>query len=75
MEIDAQTAPFTTDSKEAGVVTRAKAIKLKDPGRLMSGLERYAILDHFLYLLHPPFIYMKTRINFASFFGALETIQ
>lgn len=31
MEIDAQTAPFTTDSKEGGVVTRAKAIKLKDP--------------------------------------------
>lgn len=40
MEIDAQTAPFTTDSKEAAVVTRAKAIKLKDPGRLVSGLER-----------------------------------
>lgn len=31
MEIDAQTAPFAIDSKEAAVVTRAKAIKLKDP--------------------------------------------
>lgn len=30
MEIDAQTAPFTIDNREARV-TRSKAIKLKDP--------------------------------------------
>lgn len=62
------------------MVMRSMAIKPKGPESFLREIgvrarQVHVIMDHFLFLLHPQFIYMKTRISVAASFRALEKIQ
>lgn len=63
--------------RSLGLVTRSMAIKFKGPESSpretgVRARQMHVILDHFLFLLHPHFTYMQTRVMLQSSLGIRE---